>query len=90
MGRYCATGVTVWSRDQYALTYPERHACELLLELNARSALHSKPEHENFTCIESRTVREGGRYLATRIECRKRRGGARFRRALVSPRFASD
>ncbi len=49
---------------QYALTYPERHACDLPpLDLAALSALHFEPpDHERFPCISLayRALREGG------------------------------
>ncbi|HYJ88047.1 MAG TPA: 1-deoxy-D-xylulose-5-phosphate reductoisomerase [Pyrinomonadaceae bacterium] len=49
---------------QYALTYPERHACELPpLDLTAMSALHFEPpDLERFPCIALayRALREGG------------------------------
>lgn len=49
---------------QYALTYPERHACELPpLDLTALSALHFEPpDLERFPCIalSYRALREGG------------------------------
>ena len=49
---------------QYALTYPERHACELPpLDLTALSALHFEPpDVERFPCIALayRALREGG------------------------------
>ncbi len=49
---------------QYALTYPERHACELPpLDLTALSALHFEPpDLERFPCVELayRALREGG------------------------------
>jgi 1-deoxy-D-xylulose-5-phosphate reductoisomerase len=49
---------------QYALTYPERHACELPpLDLTALSALHFEPpDLERFPCIALayRALREGG------------------------------
>lgn len=49
---------------QYALTYPERHACELPpLDLTALSALHFEtPDLERFPCIKLayRALREGG------------------------------
>jgi 1-deoxy-D-xylulose-5-phosphate reductoisomerase len=49
---------------QYALTYPERHACELPpLDLTALSALHFEPpDLERFPCITLayRALREGG------------------------------
>ena len=49
---------------QYALTYPERHACELPpLDLTALSALHFEPpDIDRFPCIALayRALREGG------------------------------
>jgi 1-deoxy-D-xylulose-5-phosphate reductoisomerase len=49
---------------QYALTYPERHACKLPpLDLTALSALHFEaPDVERFPCIALayRALREGG------------------------------
>ena len=49
---------------QYALTYPERHACELPpLDLTQLSALHFEaPDLERFPCIALayRALREGG------------------------------
>ncbi len=49
---------------QYALTYPERHACELPpLDLAALSGLHFEaPDTQRFPCIELayRALREGG------------------------------
>jgi 1-deoxy-D-xylulose-5-phosphate reductoisomerase len=49
---------------QYALTYPERHACELPpLDLTALSALHFEPpDLDRFPCIglAYRALREGG------------------------------
>lgn len=49
---------------QYALTYPERHACELPpLDLTALSALHFEPpDLQRFPCIALayRALREGG------------------------------
>jgi len=49
---------------QYALTYPERHACELPpLDLTAFSALHFEPpDIDRFPCIALayRALREGG------------------------------
>jgi 1-deoxy-D-xylulose-5-phosphate reductoisomerase len=49
---------------QYALTYPERHACELPpLDLTALSALHFEPpDLDRFPCIRLayRALREGG------------------------------
>ncbi len=49
---------------QYALTYPERHSCELPpLDLTALSALHFEPpDLERFPCIALayRALREGG------------------------------
>jgi 1-deoxy-D-xylulose-5-phosphate reductoisomerase len=49
---------------QYALTYPERHACELPpLDLTAFSALHFEaPDLDRFPCISLayRALREGG------------------------------
>ncbi len=49
---------------QYALTYPERHACELPpLDLTALSALHFEPpDHDRFPCIALayRALRAGG------------------------------
>ncbi len=49
---------------QYALTYPERHECELPpLDLTALSALHFEPpDHDRFPCIALayRALREGG------------------------------
>jgi 1-deoxy-D-xylulose-5-phosphate reductoisomerase len=49
---------------QYALTYPERHACQLPpLDLTAVSGLHFEaPDHERFPCISLayRALAEGG------------------------------
>jgi 1-deoxy-D-xylulose-5-phosphate reductoisomerase len=50
---------------QYALTYPERHACATLppLDLTKHSALHfEEPDTERFPCIllAYRALREGG------------------------------
>ena len=49
---------------QYALTYPERHACQLPpLDLTALSGLHFEaPDHDRFPCIRLayRALREGG------------------------------
>ena len=49
---------------QYALTYPERHACELpALDLTSLSALHFEPpDVDRFPCIALayRALREGG------------------------------
>ncbi|HWN10138.1 MAG TPA: 1-deoxy-D-xylulose-5-phosphate reductoisomerase [Pyrinomonadaceae bacterium] len=49
---------------QYALTYPERHACDLPpLDLTALSSLHFEaPDIQRFPCIELayRALREGG------------------------------
>ncbi|MDQ3474212.1 MAG: 1-deoxy-D-xylulose-5-phosphate reductoisomerase [Acidobacteriota bacterium] len=49
---------------QYALTYPERHACELPpLDLTALATLHfEEPDCEKFPCIELayRALRAGG------------------------------
>ena len=49
---------------QYALTYPDRHPCDLPpLDLTALSALHfESPDHERFPCIglAYRALREGG------------------------------
>ncbi|MEP6718844.1 MAG: 1-deoxy-D-xylulose-5-phosphate reductoisomerase [bacterium] len=49
---------------QYALTYPDRHSCELPpLDLTALSALHFEPpDSERFPCIALayRSLREGG------------------------------
>jgi 1-deoxy-D-xylulose-5-phosphate reductoisomerase len=49
---------------QYALTYPERHECELPpLDLTALSALHFEPpDHDRFPCVALayRALREGG------------------------------
>jgi 1-deoxy-D-xylulose-5-phosphate reductoisomerase len=49
---------------QYALTYPERHACDLPpLDLAALSAIHFEPpDPERFPCISLayRALREGG------------------------------
>lgn len=49
---------------QYALTYPERHSCELPpLDLSALSALHFEPpDLDRFPCIglAYRALREGG------------------------------
>jgi 1-deoxy-D-xylulose-5-phosphate reductoisomerase len=49
---------------QYALTYPERHACQLPpLDLTTVSGLHFEaPDHERFPCIKLayRALREGG------------------------------
>src|SRR6266849_6404436 len=49
---------------QYALTYPERHSCELPpLDLTALSALHFEPpDIDRFPCIALayRALREGG------------------------------
>jgi len=49
---------------QYALTYPERHSCQLPpLDLTAVSGLHFEaPDHDRFPCIRLayRALREGG------------------------------
>jgi 1-deoxy-D-xylulose-5-phosphate reductoisomerase len=49
---------------QYALTYPDRHSCELPpLDLTALSALHFEaPDIQRFPCIAIayRALREGG------------------------------
>lgn len=49
---------------QYALTYPERHSCQLpSLDLTAVSGLHFEaPDHDRFPCIRLayRALREGG------------------------------
>jgi 1-deoxy-D-xylulose-5-phosphate reductoisomerase len=49
---------------QYALTYPERHECELPpLDLSALSALHFEPpDYDRFPCVTLayRALREGG------------------------------
>jgi len=49
---------------QYALTYPERHTCDLpSLDLTALSTLHFEaPDHERFPCIglAYRALRAGG------------------------------
>lgn len=49
---------------QYALTYPERHACELPpLDLTALATLHFEaPDHQRFPCVELayRALRIGG------------------------------
>jgi 1-deoxy-D-xylulose-5-phosphate reductoisomerase len=49
---------------QYALTYPERHACQLPpLDLTSVSGLHFEaPDHDRFPCIRLayRALREGG------------------------------
>ena len=49
---------------QYALTYPERHSCQLPpLDLTAVSRLHFEaPDHDRFPCIglAYRALREGG------------------------------
>ncbi|HEV3468601.1 MAG TPA: 1-deoxy-D-xylulose-5-phosphate reductoisomerase [Pyrinomonadaceae bacterium] len=50
---------------QYALTYPERHACAALprLDLTKLSALHFEaPDHERFPCVglAYRALRRGG------------------------------
>jgi 1-deoxy-D-xylulose-5-phosphate reductoisomerase len=49
---------------QYALTYPDRHGCELPpLDLTTLSALHFEPpDHDRFPCIALayRALREGG------------------------------
>jgi len=49
---------------QYALTYPERHSCQLPpLDLTAVSGLHfEKPDHDRFPCIQLayRALSEGG------------------------------
>ena len=49
---------------QYALTYPERHGCQLPpLDLTTVSGLHFEaPDHERFPCIKLayRALREGG------------------------------
>jgi 1-deoxy-D-xylulose-5-phosphate reductoisomerase len=54
---------------QYALTYPERYACELpALDLTAHGALHFEaPDLERFPCIALayRALREGGTLPAT-------------------------
>ena len=53
---------------QYALTYPERHACELPpLDLTALSSLHFEaPDLQRFPCIglAYRALREGGTLAA--------------------------
>jgi 1-deoxy-D-xylulose-5-phosphate reductoisomerase len=49
---------------QYAMTYPERHACELPpLDLSALATLHfEEPDRERFPCIELayRALKVGG------------------------------
>jgi 1-deoxy-D-xylulose-5-phosphate reductoisomerase len=49
---------------QYALTYPERHSCQLPpLDLTAVSGLHfEQPDHDRFPCIKLayRALSEGG------------------------------
>ena len=49
---------------QYAITYPERHQCQLPpLDLTAVSGLHFEaPDHDRFPCIKLayRALREGG------------------------------
>ena len=49
---------------QYALTYPDRHSCQLPpLDLTAVSGLHFEaPDHDRFPCIRLayRALREGG------------------------------
>jgi 1-deoxy-D-xylulose-5-phosphate reductoisomerase len=49
---------------QYALTYPDRHSCELpALDLTALSSLHFEaPDFQRFPCITLayRALREGG------------------------------
>ena len=49
---------------QYALTYPERHSCQLPpLDLTSISGLHFEaPDHDRFPCIKLayRALREGG------------------------------
>lgn len=49
---------------QYALTYPERHSCQLPpLDLTAVSGLHFEaPDHDRFPCIRLayKALREGG------------------------------
>jgi len=49
---------------QYALTYPQRHTCQLApLDLTTVSGLHFEaPDHERFPCIRLayRALREGG------------------------------
>ena len=49
---------------QYALTYPQRHTCQLpSLDLTTVSGLHFEaPDHERFPCIKLayRALREGG------------------------------
>ena len=64
---------------QYALTYPERHPCELPpLDLTKLSALHfEEPDVERFPCIALayRALRTGGT-LARRDERGQRRGRA--------------
>jgi 1-deoxy-D-xylulose-5-phosphate reductoisomerase len=49
---------------QYAMTYPERHSCELPpLDLTALATLHfEEPDREKFPCIELayRALRAGG------------------------------
>ena len=49
---------------QYALTYPERHSCQLPpLDLTAVAGLHfEKPDHDRFPCIKLayRALSEGG------------------------------
>jgi len=49
---------------QYALTYPERHTCQLPpLDLTSISGLHFEvPDHDRFPCIKLayRALREGG------------------------------
>ena len=54
---------------QYALTYPERHSCQLPpLDLTAVSGLHFEPpDHDRFPCIKLayRALSEGGTLPAT-------------------------
>jgi 1-deoxy-D-xylulose-5-phosphate reductoisomerase len=54
---------------QYALTYPERHSCQLPpLDLTAVSGLHfEEPDHDRFPCIKLayRALSEGGTLPAT-------------------------
>jgi 1-deoxy-D-xylulose-5-phosphate reductoisomerase len=54
---------------QYALTYPERHSCQLPpLDLTAVSGLHfEQPDHDRFPCIKLayRALSEGGTLPAT-------------------------
>ena len=53
---------------QYALTYPERHSCQLPpLDLTSISGLHFEaPDHDRFPCVRLayRALREGGTLAA--------------------------